>query len=187
MVSSADVVRWTRVRITAVPLSVFIDAHCYSLSHASGQFTSRHSEKLSNLLNTRSPPRRSLNNWSYPPTNRPTLSEGESVFSLLVDLAAVPFTGAGARVCFPPGSDSLHRPPKARERERRFARQRSEASSPDRTASAHRGPHLLDQPEAPPCGATRKPERLPRPRRGREIVTAFTCPTNAVSPCVGSH
>lgn len=65
--------------------------------------------------------------------------------------------------------DILRRPPetgpvrslRGRQREVSTARQRSRAaaSSPDRSAGANRRPHGTDQPEAAPCGPTRKGDR----------------------------
>ena len=66
-------------------------------------------------------------------------------------------------------ADTRRRPPetgpvrslRGRQRETSTARQRSRAaaSSPERTAGANRGPHEVDQPEATPCGSTRKGDR----------------------------
>jgi len=66
--------------------------------------------------------------------------------------------------------DILRRPPetgpvrslRGRQREVSTARQRSRAaaSSPDRSAGANRRPHGTDQPEAAPCGPTRKADRM---------------------------
>jgi len=76
-----------------------------------------------------------------------------------------PFTGVPLSLL----SDILSRPPetgpvrslRGRQREISTARQRSRAaaSSPDRSAGAHRRPHGIDQPEAAPCGPTRKADR----------------------------
>ena len=78
-----------------------------------------------------------------------------------------PLTSNG-QSCWQP-VDILRRPPetgpvrslRGRQREVSTARQRSRAaaSSPDRSAGANRRPHGTDQPEAAPCGPTRKGDR----------------------------
>jgi hypothetical protein len=141
-----------------------------------------------------------------PRTHPPTQYVGGPTPDVGVQGEEAPLAGADS-THEPQASASRHKPPEARERESRCARQRSgarrdrrerlgkgeranarePASSPERGTRANRDPHLLDQPEASPCGTTRKPERLPRPRRGRGFVTAFACPTNAVSTAAGSN
>jgi len=55
----------------------------------------------------------------------------------------------------------------AGESARPAAQRPSGASSPDRAPSANRRAHRLDQPEAAPCGPTRKADRADRPEGGR--------------------